>query len=155
SGQLALCHQDIQRALELEPQHGSAQAMRQRLLRRGQEAKAEAVSKALCGDLRGALLKISFAIESDPSAAEFFTLRGTLLRRLKDFSAAHKDLARARELGAPGGPEAQEARRQLALTYNDCAVHCYTLGRFDEAVMLLGEALRDERREKGLYVNRG
>ena len=51
--------------------------------------------------------------------------RGTLLRRLKDFSAAHEDLARARELGAL---EAQEARRQLVLTYDDCAVHCYTLG---------------------------
>ncbi|CAM9702759.1 unnamed protein product [Bubo scandiacus] len=59
--------------------------------------------------------------------------------------------ARVRELGASGGSEAQW---QLALTYN-CAVHCYTLGRFDEAVMLLGEALWDERREKGLCVNRG
>ncbi|KFW05420.1 Tetratricopeptide repeat protein 16, partial [Fulmarus glacialis] len=150
------------RALELEPQHRKAQALRQRLLRRGQEAKVEAVSETLCRDLRGALLKISFAIKSDLSAAEFFTLallflslchRGALLQWLKDFSAACEDLARVRELGTPGGPEAQEARQQLALTY-DCAVHCYTLGRFDEAVMLLGKALRDERREKGLYVNR-
>ncbi|KFM12695.1 Tetratricopeptide repeat protein 16, partial [Aptenodytes forsteri] len=142
-------------ALELQPQHGAAQALRWRLLRRGQEAKAKVVSKALCGNLRGALLKISFAIESDPSAAEFFTLRGALLRRLKDFSAARKDLARARELGARGAPEAQETWWQLAVAYNDCAVHCYALSRFDEAVMLLGKALRDERREKGLYVNRG
>ncbi|KAM6238063.1 tetratricopeptide repeat protein 16 [Spheniscus humboldti] len=101
-GQLALCHQDIQWALELQPQHGAAQALRWRLLRQGQEAKAEAVSKALCRNLRGVLLKISFAIESDPSAAKFFTLRGALLRWLKDFSAARKDLARARELGARG-----------------------------------------------------
>jgi len=41
------------------------------------------------------------------------------------------------------------------LPYSDCAVHCYTLGRFDEAVMLLGEAVWDERREEGLCVNRG
>lgn len=74
-GQLALCHQDIQRALKLEPQHRAAQALWQRLLRQGQEAKAQAVLKALYGDLRGALYEISFAIESDPSAAEFFTLR--------------------------------------------------------------------------------
>ncbi|XP_035197630.1 tetratricopeptide repeat protein 16 isoform X2 [Oxyura jamaicensis] len=141
-GQLSLCHQDVQRALELEPQHGAAQALRQRLQRRGLEAKAEAVSKALCGDLRGALLKISFAIETNPLAAEFFTLRGALLRRLKDFSAACKDLAKARQLCANEGPEAQEARRQLVLTYNDRAVHCYTLGRLDEAVMLLDCFLR-------------
>lgn len=74
-GQLALCHQDIRWALELQPQHGAAQALRWRLLRQGQEAKAEAVSKALCRNPRGVLLKISFAIESDPSAAKFFTLR--------------------------------------------------------------------------------
>ncbi|XP_048821978.1 tetratricopeptide repeat protein 16 isoform X3 [Lagopus muta] len=154
-GQLALCHQDIQRALKLEPQHRAAQALWQRLLRQGQEAKAQAVLKAMCGDLRGALYEISFAIESDPSAAEFFTLRGTLLRQLKNFSAAIKDLVRARELSTVGSPEAREAQRQLVLTYNDCAVHCYALGQLDEAVKLLGEALQNERTEQGLYTNRG
>ncbi|XP_042686732.1 tetratricopeptide repeat protein 16 isoform X1 [Centrocercus urophasianus] len=154
-GQLALCHQDIQRALKLEPQHRAAQALWQRLLRQGQEAKAQAVLKALCGDLRGALYEISFAIESDPLAAEFFTLRGTLLRQLKNFSAAIKDLVRARELSTVGSPEAREAQRQLVLAYNDCAVHCYALGQLDEAVKLLGEALQNERTEQGLYTNRG
>ncbi|KAM6048133.1 tetratricopeptide repeat protein 16 [Chlamydotis macqueenii] len=43
---------------------------------------------------------------------------------------------------------------QRPLTCDDCAVHCYTLGQFDEAVMLLGKALQDERKDKGLYVNR-
>ncbi|KGL75559.1 Tetratricopeptide repeat protein 16, partial [Tinamus guttatus] len=154
-GQPALCHQDIQRALELEPQHGAAHALKQRLLSRGREAKAEAVSKALCGDLQGALLKVSFAIENDPSAADLFVLRGTLLRRLQEFSAAREDLARARALAAAGGPEAREAQRQLVLTHNDCAAHCYALGLFEEAVGLLSEALRDEKHEEGLYVNRG
>ena len=45
------------------------------MLRRGREAKAEVVAKALCGDLRRALLSISFVIKSDPSAAKFFTLQ--------------------------------------------------------------------------------
>eukprot|EP00076_Gallus_gallus_P010862 XP_004945874.1 tetratricopeptide repeat protein 16 [Gallus gallus] len=155
SGQLALCLQDIQQALKLEPQHRAAQVLWHRLVRQGQEAKAQAVLKALRGDLRGALYEISFAIESDPLAAEFFTLRGTLLRQLKDFSAASKDLARARELSALGSPEAREAQRQLVLTYNDCAVRCYALGQLDEAVKLLGEALQNEKTEQGLYANRG
>lgn len=54
-----------------------------------------------------------------------------------------------------GSPEAREAQRQLVLTYNDCAVHCYALGQLDEAVKLLGEALQNERTEQGLYANRG
>ncbi|GAB0198431.1 tetratricopeptide repeat protein 16 [Grus japonensis] len=69
--QLALCHQDIQWALELEPQHGATEAQRWRLLRGSQVA----VAKTLCGDLCGAPLKLSFAIESDLSATEFFTLK--------------------------------------------------------------------------------
>ncbi|NWX92813.1 TTC16 protein, partial [Nothoprocta pentlandii] len=154
-GRLALCHQDLARALALEPQHGAAQALKQRLRRRGREAKAEAVSKALSGDLQGALLKISFAVESDPSAADLLILRGTLLRRLKSFRAAREDLARARVLAAEGGPEARDAQRQLVLTHNDCAVRCYALGLFEEAVALLDAALRDEKHEEGLYVNRG
>ncbi|NWJ11935.1 TTC16 protein, partial [Crypturellus undulatus] len=154
-GQPALCHPDIQRALVLEPQHGAAHALKQRLLRRGREAKAEAVTKALCGDLQGALLKVSFAIENDPSAADLFILRGTLLRRLQNFTAAREDLTRVRALVAAGSPEAREAQRQLMLTHNDCAARCYALGLFEEAVGLLGEALQDEKHEEGLYINRG
>lgn len=48
-----------------------------------------------------------------------------------------------------------EAQRQLLLTYNDFAVHCYTQGFFEEAVLLLNKALKGEKNEKGLYVNRG
>ncbi|MGH0169179.1 UNVERIFIED_CONTAM: hypothetical protein FKN15_056391 [Acipenser sinensis] len=48
-----------------------------------------------------------------------------------------------------------EAQRQLLLTYNDFAVHCFTRGFYEEAVMLLNKAIGMEKREKGLYINRG
>jgi len=41
------------------------------------------------------------------------------------------------------------------LTYNDFAVECFSKGFFEEAIILLNKAIKGEKREKGLYVNRG
>lgn len=73
--QVPLCYQDIQKAMVLEPQHEGAQALMQKLLKRAQKAKAEAVNKALMGDLGEAILKINFALENSPLEAEYFIFR--------------------------------------------------------------------------------
>lgn len=52
-------------------------------------------------------------------------------------------------------PVYQEAQRQLLLTYNDFAVECFTKGFYEEAIILLNKAIKGEKREKGLYINRG
>ncbi|XP_067398296.1 tetratricopeptide repeat protein 16 [Emydura macquarii macquarii] len=153
--QAALCYQDIQEAIALEPQHEEARVLMQRLLKRAQKAKNQAMNKALKGNLKDALLKITFAIENSPLDAGYFIFRGTLHRRLKDFNSAIDDYIKATELCEEEGAEATEAQRQLLLTYNDFAVHCYTKGFFEEAVLLLNKALKAEKNEKGLYVNRG
>ncbi|XP_074829681.1 tetratricopeptide repeat protein 16 [Natator depressus] len=150
-----LCYQDIQEAIALEPQHKEAQVQMQRLLKRAQKAKNQAMNKALKGNLKDALLKITFAIENSPFDAGYLIFRGTLHRRLKDFNSAIDDYIKATELCEEEGAVAMEAQRQLLLTYNDFAVHCYTQGFFEEAVLLLNKALKGEKNEKGLYVNRG
>ncbi len=48
-----------------------------------------------------------------------------------------------------------EAQRQLLLTYNDFAVECFTKGFYEEAIILLNKAIKGEKNEKGLYINRG
>ncbi|KAL5484727.1 hypothetical protein EMCRGX_G021272 [Ephydatia muelleri] len=47
------------------------------------------------------------------------------------------------------------ASRQLILTYNDFAIECFSQQHYDEAVTLLNKAIKSEKKEKGLYVNRG
>ncbi|XP_077692376.1 tetratricopeptide repeat protein 16 [Eretmochelys imbricata] len=150
-----LCYQDIQEAIALEPQHKEAQVQMRRLLKRAQKAKNQAMNKALKGNLKDALLKITFAIENSPFDAGYLIFRGTLHRRLKDFNSAIDDYIKATELCEEKGAVAMEAQRQLLLTYNDFAVHCYTQGFFEEALLLLNKALKGEKNEKGLYVNRG
>lgn len=82
--------------------------------------------------------------------------RGTMYRRLREFDAAVEDILKALDMLPEQQEElVQQAQRQLLLTYNDFAVHCYLQGAYQESVLLLNKALRDEQREKGLYINRG
>ena len=71
-------------------------------------------------------------------------------------------------------PDFLEAQHQLLLTYNDFAIICYNLVTielfacckllkmsryfqqfFDEAILLLNKAIKGEKNEGGLYINRG
>lgn len=82
--------------------------------------------------------------------------RGTMYRRLREFDAAVEDLLKALDMMTESQEDmVQQAQRQLLLTYNDFAVHCYTQGAYQESVLLLNKALKDEQQEKGLYINRG
>ncbi len=49
----------------------------------------------------------------------------------------------------------QNASKQLVLTYNDFAMECFRQRHFNEAVLLLNRAIKEEKKEKGLYLNRG
>ena len=69
-----------------------------------------------------------------------------------DVNAAAADA----ESAAAGRNEvAQRAQRQLLQTYNDLAVDCLMRGFFREAVQLLNKAIRVEKSELALYMNRG
>lgn len=82
--------------------------------------------------------------------------RGTVHRRLQEFDAAVEDFLKALDmLSESQEGMVRQAQRQLLLTYNDFAVHCYLQGAYQEAVLLLNKALKDEQQEKGLYINRG
>lgn len=82
--------------------------------------------------------------------------RGTIYRRLQEFDAAVEDFLKALDMVTNTQDDmVKQAQRQLLLAYNDFAVHCYTQGAYQEAVLLLNKALREEQGEKGLYINRG
>lgn len=82
--------------------------------------------------------------------------RGTLYRRLREFDGAVEDFLKALDMLTKCQENlVQQAQRQLLLAYNDFAVHCYMHGAYQEGVLLLNKALKDEQQEKGLYINRG
>ena len=83
--------------------------------------------------------------------------RGALQRRVGDFNAAIDDFLLA--LDKTNHDEESnvyvDAQRQLLLTYNDFAVECFSKTFYEEAVILLNKAIKGEKKEKGLYINRG
>nr|XP_034958195.1 tetratricopeptide repeat protein 16 isoform X5 [Zootoca vivipara]XP_034958196.1 tetratricopeptide repeat protein 16 isoform X5 [Zootoca vivipara] len=156
-GKVTFCFHNLQDALELDPEHSEALFMLEHLKKEAQKSKEHAVSKAVKGNLKGALVKINKAIDHNPLQADYFLFRGNILRRLRDFDAAIGDYLRAVELSKEedGSEICVEAQKQVLLTYNDFAVHCYDKGFYEEAVLLLNKAITGEKNEKGLYVNRG
>lgn len=152
-----LCYYDVKDAMKLNEDHPEAKAMMIKLEKRALENKHHAMQLNLLGKHREALQKISVAIETDPAVADFHVLRGTLHRRLADFNAAIDDFLLALDKCDHNeeSPVYIESQRQLLLTYNDFAVECFTKGFYDEAIILLNKAIKGEKREKGLYINRG
>ncbi|KAL7978508.1 hypothetical protein Chor_004325 [Crotalus horridus] len=137
------CLQMVNEEVELEKNNADLFVLRARLF--------EYFGKASC-----CFCNIQEALALDPGHVEA-QLLGTLLRRLKDFSAAIDDYLKAVELcRADEASEVRhEAEKQVLLSYNDFAVHCYHKGCYEEAVQLLNKAVKGEKNEFGLYVNRG
>ncbi|XP_041090261.1 tetratricopeptide repeat protein 16-like isoform X2 [Polyodon spathula] len=155
--QLTICYHNVKAALALAPGIPEGLSLLMELEGNAEQARSLALSKAVAGNLQEALQKINTALENNPEEVQYYLFRGTLYRRLKDFNAAIDDFILVLDMsgGEEGRSVQTEARRQLLLTYNDLAVHCFTSGFYEEAVMLLNKAIGMEKHEKGLYINRG
>ncbi|XP_055456243.1 tetratricopeptide repeat protein 16 [Psammomys obesus] len=151
-----LCYQDLQSALNLDPKHPQAKGLLQMMVDQAKKSLQDASILAVQGKLHRALKRISCAIENNPLDPNLYLFRGTLHRRLQQFNPAVEDFLKALDMVTDNQSNlARQAQRQLLLTYNDFAVYCYTQGAYQEGVLLLNKAIRDEQNEKGLYINRG
>ncbi|XP_055397190.1 tetratricopeptide repeat protein 16 [Bubalus kerabau] len=151
-----LCYRDLHSALLLDPKHPQAKVLLQVMVGQAEQARQDAGVLAVQGKLQHALQCINCAIENNPLDPSFFLFRGTMYRRLQDFDLAVEDFLKALDMMSDHQEElVQQAQRQLLLAYNDFAVHCYMQGAYQESVLLLNKALKDEQQEKGLYINRG
>ncbi|KAM9858657.1 tetratricopeptide repeat protein 16-like [Aulostomus maculatus] len=155
--QRSACYQDVKAALELNPTCQEGQALQVQLLEASERARKKAVDWVLCGQLPEALCMINIALENQPQQGHLYLFRGILYRRLKEFPAAMEDLVQAVELSEEVAEDSvqEEAHRQLVLTYNDFAVQCFDRGLYAEATLLLNKAIKEEKSQAGLYLNRG
>ncbi|XP_036117472.1 tetratricopeptide repeat protein 16 [Molossus molossus] len=151
-----LCYQDLHSALLLDPKHPQARSLLKIMVSQAQKSYQDARILAVQGKLLHALQCVNCAIENNPLDPRLFLFRGTMYRRLREFDAAVEDFLKALDMMTEHQEDMmRQAQRQLLLTYNDFAVHCYTHGAYQESVLLLNKALKDEQQEKGLYINRG
>ncbi|XP_038063686.1 uncharacterized protein LOC119734321 [Patiria miniata] len=153
----SLCYYDLKDAIALDPGRAEASALMRQLEAKAEDSRAHAVRLQLQGKLKEAMHKITNAVETNPAVADYHLLRGALHRRLHDYNAAIDDFLLALDKTDHNEQNRVylEAQRQLLLTYNDFAVECFLGGHFEEAIILLNKAIKGEKREKGLYINRG
>ncbi|KAF7658262.1 hypothetical protein LDENG_00015370 [Lucifuga dentata] len=171
--QMSSCFRDVKSALALNTACPEAGALLLKLEESGEQARQQAVRRALTGQLHAALCSINIALEHCPQDKHLYLFRGILYRRLKDFTAAIEDLVKAVELSEEEeeheirgqakarkdeedcGSVDHEAKAQLILTYNDFAVQCFSRSLYPEATLLLNKAIQEEKSQAGLYLNRG
>eukprot|EP00795_Rhopilema_esculentum_P010263 gene10263-18957_t len=160
----SLYYFDVVDALRLDPGHKEAKEMLDGIEARSKGYKSQAMRLDLMGKTDDSIVKISSAIDVDPSFAQYHVyrqiynfFRSALLRRNHEFVAAVDDLLMAMDKTKhdEGHPVYREAQNQLLLTYNDFAVDCFTKGFYEEAIVLLNKAIKCEKSEKRLYMNRG
>uniref|UniRef100_A0A3B5LXM1 Tetratricopeptide repeat domain 16 n=1 Tax=Xiphophorus couchianus TaxID=32473 RepID=A0A3B5LXM1_9TELE len=118
------------------------------------------------------LKELNHIISEGPSA-ELYVFRARVYKAMNQTACCLRDLRSALELD----PESQQAKAmqqhlkeageenrhsvlkevqlQLALTYNDFAVQCFSRGLYDEALLLLNKAIKEDKNLGGLYLNRG
>ncbi|XP_048204638.1 tetratricopeptide repeat protein 16 [Perognathus longimembris pacificus] len=151
-----LCYRDLRNALLLDPKHPQAKMLLQLMVDQANQAHKDAGILAVQGKLQHALQRINCAIQNNPLDPSLFLFRGTMYRRLQEFDGAVEDFLKALDMTTdPQSDLVRKTQRQLLLAYNDFAVHCYLNGAYQEGVMLLNKVLREEQKEKGLYINRG
>ncbi|XP_071498335.1 uncharacterized protein [Diadema antillarum] len=152
-----LCYYDLKDALALDPTQEEAIRQMQELEVNAEENRNNATRLQLQGKFKDSLTKITIAIEMNPSVSQYHLQRGALQRRLHDYNAAIDDFLLAMDKTEHNEHDRvyTDAQRQLLLTYNDFAVECFLGSHFEEAILLLNKALKGEKREKGLYINRG
>ncbi|EPQ17193.1 Tetratricopeptide repeat protein 16 [Myotis brandtii] len=155
-GKPHLCYQDLHSALVLDPKHTQAKVLLKMMVEKSQKSFRDARILAVQGKLQHAVQCVNCAIDNNPLDPSFFLFRGTMYRRLRDFDAAVEDFLKALDMMSEHQEDmVRQAQRQLLLAYNDFALHCYMQGAYQEGVLLLNKVLKDEQREKGLYINRG
>ncbi|XP_075415672.1 tetratricopeptide repeat protein 16 [Tenrec ecaudatus] len=152
----SFCYRDLHSSLLLDPQNPQAKALLKVMVDQAQQARQDAGILAVQGNMQRALQRINCAIENNPLDPSLLFFRGIMYRRMRDFDGAVEDFLKALDL-VPENQEVlvRQVQRQLLLAYNDFAVQCYRQGAYQEGVLLLNKALRDEQGEKSLYINRG
>ena len=156
-GKHTKCFEDVHDTLAIDSDNVIALNLNEKLASAATHHKEQALSLHMGGKNREALKKINLAIETNPACADFHIFRGVVYRNLHNFTAAADDFLIA--LNKCNHDQTSTAywdsNKQLILTYNDFAVHCYNKKFYEEAIQLLNKGIESEKNEKGLYMNRG
>ena len=154
-----MCFYDVRDALLIQMDHVEGRRLMQQIEDNAEQLRNQSLILSLNNRVSDALAKITSAISLNPEKAEYHLQRGIIYKRLKDFNSSIDDFLLG--IDKLSHEKVQDAdlfanfQRQILLTYNEFAIHCYHKKFYDDAIILLNKAIKLEKNEKGFYVNRG
>jgi tetratricopeptide (TPR) repeat protein len=142
----------VQIALEIDPDNAEALKLYIQLKGRAGELYNEATDLLLKNEPRQAIECLTLAIDLDNQDPRFLVRRGVIYRQLGQYNDAVADLENVLELTKQND---YDAKRQLAITYNQLAIELYAAQDLQQALSVYNLALKHDPDAAGVWVNRG
>eukprot|EP00741_Cyanophora_paradoxa_P007095 tig00001086_g6866.t1 len=167
-----LAAEDMDAVLEIEPENAEARRYNAAYRKQSEALFQDACQALLAGRAQEAAGMLTEAIKLEPEDVRRYVRRGVAYRQLGRFKEAIDDLKEALErsaasaLAARGDPEGPgpalpmpppdpEARRQLAVTFNEMGVQLFKKGATEKARQCFDNACIADPAVSAFLVNRG
>ncbi|KAJ1342597.1 hypothetical protein BSLG_002695 [Batrachochytrium salamandrivorans] len=153
-GNPSCAHIDLQRAVQLFPNHPEIQGLQEYVLSVVVNLKNKASEQVTKNQPSRAIDYLNQAIELDPKDWSILFQRGTLLNLIQNFDGALKDLFNALTSDVRDVSRDNEIRRTIGNVYNKIGIIAYQNGQPDEAISKFTEALKFNPDEPVVWKNR-
>lgn len=150
--QMEAARDDVQHALQLEPEMEEATFFRDNMLQSSNLYCTEAVKLLLLGESEAAVQNLSNAISLNSQDVQLYMRRGVARRAKGELEGAAEDLQIAISMADGSYPRAQKL---LILTFNDIGVRHFEAGRFEEAIGWFDKAIEANPTLPNFRINRG
>ena len=142
----------VQQALAIDPNSPEALKLYAQLKGRAGELYSEATDLLLKNEPRQAIECLSHAVDLDDQDPRFLVRRGVIYRQLGQYNEAVADLEKVLVLTKQSD---EDAKRQLAITYNQLAIELYAARDVQQALSVYNLALKQDPNAASIWVNRG
>ena len=142
----------VQQALAIDPNSSEALKLYAQLKGRAGELYSEATDLLLKNEPRQAIECLTHAVDLDDQDPRFLVRRGVIYRQLGQYNEAVADLEKVLVLTKQSD---DDAKRQLAITYNQLAIELYAARDIQQALSVYNLALKQDPNAASIWVNRG
>ena len=142
----------VQMALAIDPDSGEALKLYAQLKGRAGELYNEATDCLLKNEPRRAIECLTHAVDLDDQDPRFLVRRGVIYRQLGQYNEAVADLEKVLVLTSDTN---EDAKRQLAIAYNQLAIELYAARDLQQALSVYNLALKHDAGAASVWINRG
>eukprot|EP00743_Colponemidia_sp_Colp-15_P002597 GILK01002814.1.p1 GENE.GILK01002814.1~~GILK01002814.1.p1 ORF type:complete len:403 (-),score=72.88 GILK01002814.1:114-1322(-) len=153
TGQTLAGNNEMWKAHAVDHRHPDVDEFLRRMKGSSDEYYMLATRDIFLGDVKRAFQHLQVALEFDHNSTKVLLLKAGLYRRQKQFEDALRELELATKRMHEENLQ-EEVNRQISLTYNDMALHLFKDRLYEDAIVLLNEAIAFDKKEVDFYISR-